>query len=267
MTRSFAASPTLAQDPSTGLPHHDLWVILPTYNEADNITAMSARILAAVPDARLLVVDDGSPDGTGRIADGLAAADTRIRVLHRTSKEGLGPAYLAGFELALSVGADIVVQMDADGSHDPATLPELVGAVRSGRADLAIGSRYVAGGRVEDWPRRRLLISRCGSLFSRIVLGLGVRDLTGGFKAWRASTLAAIDPEGVRAGGYVFQIEMTCRAIDAGARVLELPIVFRDRRFGTSKMSGRIVREAFLLVLKLGVERRVAAIRPNAVPS
>jgi dolichol-phosphate mannosyltransferase len=267
MNLSVAASPSLAQEPSTGLPRPDVWVILPTYNEAENIAAMSAGILAAVPDAQLLVVDDGSPDGTGGIAERLAAGDARVRVLHRTRKEGLGPAYRAGFEVALAGNADIVVQMDADGSHDPAALPQLVAAVHSGRADLAIGSRYVRGGRVEDWPRRRLLISRCGSLYARSLLGLGVRDLTGGFKAWRASTLAAIDPRGVRAGGYVFQIEMTCRAVDAGARVLELPITFRDRRFGTSKMSGRIVREAFLLVLRLGLERRVAALRPHAVPS
>jgi dolichol-phosphate mannosyltransferase len=267
MSQPAPVPPTLAQDATAGLPHPTVWVVLPTYNEAENISAMTRRILDALPETHLLVVDDGSPDGTGGIADRIAAGDDRVGVLHRARKEGLGPAYLAGFAVALDAGAGVVVQMDADGSHDPATLPALVHAVVSGAADLAIGSRYTPGGRVEDWPRRRLLISRCGSLFARGVLGLGVRDLTGGFKAWRASTLAAIDPAGVRAGGYVFQIEMTCRAIDAGARVLELPIVFRDRRFGNSKMTGRIVREALFLVLKLGVDRRRAALHPKAVPS
>jgi dolichol-phosphate mannosyltransferase len=267
MAHSLHAPTSFAQPASTGIPRPSVWVILPTYNEAENIEDVSERVLAALPACHLLVVDDGSPDGTGVMADGIAAGDDRVRVLHRSVKEGLGRAYLAGFDVAMSEGADVVVQLDADGSHDPAALPVLVGAVSSGAADLAIGSRYAPGGRVEDWPRRRLLISRCGSLYSRAVLGLGVRDLTGGFKAWRATTLAAIDLQGIRAGGYVFQIEMTCRAVDAGARVLELPIVFRDRRFGTSKMTGRIVREAFLLVLKLGVERRLAAVRPKAVVS
>lgn len=264
---TVTATPAAAPDPSTGLPRPSTWIVLPTYNEAENLSAIAALILREIPDARLLVVDDGSPDGTGLIADALAAGDERVRVLHRTRKEGLGAAYLAGFALALASGATVVIQMDADGSHDPAALRGLVHPVETGAADLVIGSRYVSGGRVVDWPRRRLLVSRCGSLYARTMLGLGVRDLTGGFKAWRGSTLAAIDPAGIRAGGYVFQIEMTCRAMDAGARVLEVPIVFRDRRYGVSKMSGRIVREAFLLVLRLGIERRNPRRRPKAVPS
>lgn len=234
-----------------------VWVVMPTYNEAENVTGATQGILASLPDAHVLVVDDASPDGTGGIADDLARRDERIEVLHRAGKEGLGPAYLAGFRVALAGGADIVVQLDADGSHDPASLPSLVDPVVAGVADLVIGSRYVRGGRVVDWGLRRRLISRGGSLYARALLGLGVHDLTGGFKAWRATTLAGIEADGVRAGGYVFQIEMTCRAIDAGARVREVPIVFRDRLLGTSKMSGRIVREAFALVLRLGAERRL----------
>jgi dolichol-phosphate mannosyltransferase len=234
-----------------------VWVVLPTYNEAENIEAITTRVLAHVPDAHVLVVDDASPDGTGLIADSMAQRDDRIEVLHRAGKEGLGKAYLAGFGVAIERGAGIVVQLDADGSHDPAALPYLIAPIAAGAADLVIGSRYVTGGVVIDWGLRRRVISRGGSLFARTVLGLPVRDLTGGYKVWGSTILQAIDAARVRAGGYVFQIEMTCRAIDAGARVLELPITFRDRRYGTSKMGGRIVREAFMLVLRLGWERRI----------
>jgi dolichol-phosphate mannosyltransferase len=230
------------------------WVVLPTYDEADNIGPISAAILAALPGATLLVVDDDSPDGTGRIADELAAADPRIRVRHRAAKQGLGRAYLDGFRIALEGGAEVVVQMDADFSHDPAVLPGLIGPVVDGSADLVIGSRYTAGGGVVDWGLGRRLISRGGSLFARTVLGLGPHDLTGGFKAWRAGTLAAVPFEGVHAGGYVFQIEMTFRASRAGARVREIPIVFRDRRIGQSKMSRRIVVEALVVVVQLRLE-------------
>jgi dolichol-phosphate mannosyltransferase len=227
------------------------WVVLPTYNEADNLASIAAAILGALPAASLLVVDDGSPDGTGELADELAAQDPRIRAFHRSRKEGLGRAYLAGFRVALDAGAQIVIQMDADGSHDPATLTGLIDPIVRGEADLVIGSRYVAGGRVEDWGPGRRLISRGGSLFARTVLGLGPHDLTGGFKAWRASTLAAIPLGGIHAGGYVFQIEMTYRASRLGARVREVPITFRDRRVGQSKMSRRIIAEALLVVLRL----------------
>jgi dolichol-phosphate mannosyltransferase len=197
------------------------------------------------------VVDDSSPDGTGELADRLAQDEPRIRVRHRAGKEGLGRAYLDGFRVALDGGATSVVQMDADWSHDPATLPALLEPISAGRADLVIGSRYVKGGRVLDWGLGRRIVSRGGSIFARIVLVLKPNDLTGGFKAWRATTLAAIPFDGIHAGGYVFQIEMTHRASRAGARVAEVPITFRDRRIGHSKMSRRIIIEALIVVLRL----------------
>lgn len=227
------------------------WVILPTYNELENLPGIAAAILDALPGATVLVVDDGSPDGTGELADRLATDEPRIRVRHRSAKQGLGRAYLDGFGVALGTGAQVVVQMDADWSHDPAALPSLVAPVTAGTADLVIGSRYTAGGGVEDWGIGRRIISRGGSLFARIVLGLSPHDLTGGFKAWRATTLASVPFDGVRAGGYVFQIEMTYRASRLGARVIEVPITFRDRRVGQSKMSRRIVVEALFVVLNL----------------
>ncbi len=227
------------------------WVVVPTYNEADNLEAIATAILDALPAATLLVVDDGSPDGTGAIADRLASADVRVRVLHRAAKAGLGRAYLAGFAVALDGGADWVLQMDADWSHDPAATPGLLAPLRAGAADLVIGSRYTQGGGVVDWGIMRRLVSRGGSLFARIVLRLPAGDLTGGFKAWRASTLAAVDFAGVHAGGYVFQVEMTYRADRGGARIREVPITFRDRRVGQSKMSRRIVVEALVVVLQL----------------
>jgi dolichol-phosphate mannosyltransferase len=241
-------------EPAPDAPGAGVWVVLPTYNEAENVGSISEAILAALPRATLLVVDDGSPDGTGAIADGLASVDARIRVRHRPAKQGLGRAYLDGFSVALGGGATTVVQMDADWSHDPAVLPALVRPIADGDADLVIGSRYVAGGGVVDWGIGRRLISRGGSLFARIVLGLGPHDLTGGFKAWRATTLQAIPFAGVHAGGYVFQIEMTFRASRRGARVREVPITFRDRRVGQSKMSRRIVVEALVVVVQLRAE-------------
>ena len=227
------------------------WVILPTYNEAENLPGISAAILDALPGATLLVVDDGSPDGTGGLADGLAAVDPRVRVKHRAAKQGLGRAYLDGFGEALSGGATTVVQMDADWSHDPKALPRLIGPIDAAAADLVIGSRYTPGGGVEDWGIVRRIISRGGSTFARIVLRLKPHDLTGGFKAWRATTLALVPFDGVRAGGYVFQIEMTYRASRLGARVAEVPITFKDRRVGQSKMSRRIVVEALFVVIGL----------------
>ena len=197
----------MASDPRPGT-----WVILPTYNEAENLPGIAAAILAELPAATLLVVDDGSPDGTGGLADGLAASNERVRVRHRPTKQGLGRAYLDGFRVALDGGADVIVQMDADWSHDPAALPELIGPIAAGSTDLVIGSRYVPGGGVVDWGLARRMISRGGSLFARSVLNLEPHDLTGGFKAWRAPTLASIPFDGIHAGGYVFQIEMTFRA-------------------------------------------------------
>jgi dolichol-phosphate mannosyltransferase len=243
------------------------WVVLPTYDEADNIGPISTAILAALPDATLLVVDDGSPDGTGAIADELAAADPRIRVLHRRAKHGLGRAYLAGFIVADAGGASIIVQMDADFSHDPTVLPTLIGPVIADTADLVIGSRYTRGGGVSDWGLGRRIVSRCGSLFARVVLGLSAHDFTGGFKAWRAATLAALPFDGVHAGGYVFQIEMTFRASRAGARIREVPIIFRDRRVGQSKMSRRIVVEALVVVVRLRAEEILGRIRRGRPPT
>jgi len=236
---------------SMASPGEGAWVILPTYNEAENLPGIAASILSALPAAALLVVDDSSPDGTGTLAEELGAADPRIRVRDRPVKQGLGKAYLDGFGVALEGGASIVIQMDADWSHDPATLPTLIAPIVAGDADLVIGSRYTDGGRVEDWGIARRIISRGGSLFAKVVLRLSPSDLTGGFKAWRASTLKAVPFDGVRAGGYVFQIEMTYRASRLGARVTEVPITFKDRRVGQSKMSRRIVVEALFVVIGL----------------
>jgi dolichol-phosphate mannosyltransferase len=235
------------------------WLILPTYDEAENVAAIVAAarevLASAMPgDFRILVVDDGSPDGTGDIADELAAAHDDVEVLHRTTREGLGPAYLAGFARALAGGARFVLEMDSDFSHDPADLARLLAAIEE--ADVALGSRYVAGGGVTDWGPLRRLVSRGGSWYARKVLGLHVRDLTGGFKCFRREVLEAIDLPTVRSRGYAFQVELTHRAVRAGFRVVELPIVFRDRRLGRSKMSWKIAGEAALLVPRLRFGRR-----------
>lgn len=228
------------------------WLILPTYNEAENaraiVTAAAAVLAAAAPDGfRILIVDDGSPDGTGRIADELAAEHDWMQVLHRSEKNGIGPAYLAGFRHALDAGAGYVMEMDSDFSHDPADLARLLQAVRDG-ADLALGSRYIPGGGVVDWGLLRRFISEGGSTYARLVLGLRVRDLTGGFKCFRREVLEAIHFDSVRSQGYAFQVELTYRAVQAGFRVVEVPITFRDREQGTSKMSWRIAAEAMWLV-------------------
>ena len=256
-TRDPATTPGAAEGGGAG---DGAWVVLPTYDEIDNLRPIAEAILAALPGAVLLVVDDASPDGTGDLADVLAAADPRVRVRHRAGKQGLGRAYLDGFGVAIAGGARIVVQMDADWSHDPSALPSLLAPIEDGAADLVIGSRYVPGGGVEDWGIGRRIVSRGGSLFARIVLALPVRDLTGGFKAWRATALSSIPFAGVHAGGYVFQIEMTWRARLAHARIREVPIVFRDRRVGSSKMSRRIVAEALVVVVALRVEQVRGAI-------
>jgi dolichol-phosphate mannosyltransferase len=222
------------------------WLILPTYNEAENLEAMVAealpRMTEAGVDPTVLVVDDASPDGTGAIADRLAAGNPAVRVLHRTRKDGLGRAYLAGFAAGLEGGADLILQMDCDFSHDPADLPRLIAA--AGAADVVLGSRYVAGGGVENWAVRRRIQSRGGCLYARLILGVPVQDLTGGFKCWRREALETLDLDGVDAHGYGFQIEMTYRAIKAGLTVAEIPIVFRERREGQSKMTAWITLEA-----------------------
>lgn len=219
------------------------WLVLPTYDEASNIEAFVEAVRPKLPAAaRILIVDDNSPDGTGDIADVLAERHEAVTVLHRPRKEGLGPAYIAGFKRALEGGAGLVLEMDSDFSHDPAYLPRLLEA--GGRVDLAIGSRYVPGGGVGDWSALRRAISRGGSTYARLVLGLRVRDLTGGFKCFRREVLEAIDLDSIRSRGYAFQVEMTYRTIQRGFDVAEVPIVFRERRAGASKMDRSIVMEA-----------------------
>jgi dolichol-phosphate mannosyltransferase len=221
----------------------EVWLVLPTYNEAENLEAIVAAARSALPPGRrVLIVDDSSPDGTGEIADRLADSLDDVEVLHRPGKGGLGPAYVAGFQRALAGGARLVAQMDADFSHDPADLPRLLAAAEE--ADLVLGSRYVEGGGVSDWGPVRRGISRGGSAYARRVLGIPIRDLTGGFKVLRRSVLEAIDIASLGSLGYAFQVETTYRAIRAGFRVVEVPIVFCDRRVGESKMSKRIVFEA-----------------------
>jgi dolichol-phosphate mannosyltransferase len=245
------------------------WLVLPTYNEAENIEAIvlaaSEALERAVSEHRILIVDDSSPDGTGEIADSLAAQREQVQVLHRSEKSGIGPAYLAGFGYALEHGADCVMEMDSDFSHDPADLARLLEAVRAG-ADLALGSRYVAGGGVTDWSLSRRFISRGGSAYARIVLGLDVRDLTGGFKCFRREVLERVHFESVRSQGYAFQVELTYRAVRAGFRVVEVPIVFKDRERGQSKMSWQIAAEAMWLVprLRFGRQPPAAQVREPA---
>jgi dolichol-phosphate mannosyltransferase len=219
------------------------WLVLPTYNEAANIEAFVAAARAKLPSsAQILIVDDSSPDGTGEIADRIAAGEEGVAVLHRPRKEGLGPAYVAGFCRALAEGAGLVLEMDSDFSHDPAYLPRLLEAAQC--ADLVLGSRYVEGGGVTEWTALRRAISRGGSTYARLVLGLGVRDLTGGFKCFRREVLEAIDLDSVQSRGYAFQVELTYRASRLGFKVVEVPIVFRDRRAGSSKMGLPIAVEA-----------------------
>jgi len=219
------------------------WLVLPTYNEAENIEPFVTAVREKLPaSAQILIVDDSSPDGTGDRAEGLAERHGSVSVLHRRRKEGIGPAYIAGFQRALAGGAGLILEMDSDFSHDPAYLPRLLEA--SQRADLVIGSRYVAGGGVSDWGPLRRMISRGGSAYARLLLGVEVRDLTGGFKCFRREVLEAIDLDSIQARGYAFQVEMTYRAIRQGFRVAEVPIVFRDRRVGSSKMDRSILAEA-----------------------
>jgi dolichol-phosphate mannosyltransferase len=238
-------------EPSDVQAHYaGTWIVLPTYDEAQNLPGIGEAILAALPGATLLVVDDSSPDGTGELADAMAANNELVKVHHRAGKEGLGKAYIAGFGVALEGGAERIVQMDADWSHSPDYLPALMTALDGG-ADLVIGSRYARGGGVEDWGLMRRIVSRGGSIFARTVLRLSPRDLTGGFKAWRRGSLERIDWARVHAGGYVFQIETTYIASRQGARIAEVPIVFKDREVGDSKMSNGIIVEALTVVLQL----------------
>jgi dolichol-phosphate mannosyltransferase len=235
-------------------PIERVLVIIPTYNEAENLPLISARLRAAMPDADLLIVDDNSPDGTGDIADGLAGSDAGVHVLHRAGKEGLGAAYLAGFDWGLARGYDALVEMDADGSHQPEELPRLLTALDG--ADLVLGSRWVPGGQVRNWPRHRLALSRGGNAYTRVALGMPLRDATGGYRAFRREALQRIQLDGVQSAGYCFQVDLAWRALQAGLRVVEVPITFVEREIGESKMSSTIVAEALLRVTRWGVADR-----------
>lgn len=234
-------------------------VIIPTYNERENIPLITARLRAAAPDAHILVADDNSPDGTGTIADEIAADDENVHVLHRTGKEGLGAAYVAGFNWGLDHGYGVLVEHDADGSHQPEQLPDLLAALED--ADMVKGSRYVRGGSTVNWPKYRELISRSGGLWTFICLGIKIKDPTGGFNAFRASTLRAIDIDSIRSAGYCFQIDLTWRTISRGMKVVEVPIEFKEREFGTSKMNKSIILEAFWQVAKWGVDHRIGQVK------
>jgi dolichol-phosphate mannosyltransferase len=229
-------------------------VIIPTYDEADNVASIVGRVRAAVPSADVLVVDDASPDGTGVIADRLAAADAQVDVLHRRAKEGLGPAYLAGFSYGLDRDYDVLVQMDADGSHQPEQLGRLLDALRE--ADLVLGSRWVPGGGVRNWPRSRELLSRGGSRYARTALGLPIRDVTGGYRAFRRAALDKLHLADVASAGYCFQVDLATRASRAGLHIVEVPITFVERAHGRSKMSRAIVIEALVRVTKWGARHR-----------
>lgn len=255
-------APDATDLPRVGLAAgRDVWVVLPTYNEIENLESIAGAILEALPQGRLLVVDDASPDGTGQLADTLAAADERVHVLHREAKEGLGAAYRAGFRWVLArQDCHAVVQMDADFSHDPRDLPRLLAPLMAD-ADLVLGTRYLRGGGTVGWPWYRQVISRGGTAFARTLLLLPYRDLTGGFKAWRRELLEAIRLRDAAANGYGFQVEMTWWAHRRGARIIQVPIIFRERVAGRSKMTGGIVREAMLRVVTLRWEAIRGALR------
>ena len=238
-------------------------VVIPTYNERESLPPIVERLRAAAPDAHVLVVDDGSPDGTGELADELAEADPRVHVLHRGTKNGLGAAYIAGFKWALERDYGVVVEMDADGSHPPEDLPRLLAALpdETTGADLVIGSRYVPGGRVVNWPRRRELLSRGGNLYCRLALGVRINDITAGYRAYRRRVLEKLALDEVASQGYCFQVDLAWRTAQSGFRVVEVPITFTDRELGTSKMNGSIVREALLRVTQWGVRHRFNQVR------
>lgn len=234
-------------------------VVIPTYNEADNVRTITERVRTALPEVDILIADDNSPDGTGRIADELSAADEHIQVLHRPGKQGLGAAYIAGFTLARERGYDAVVEMDADGSHAPEELPALLDALRE--ADLVIGSRYVPGGTVVNWPKRRLLLSRGGNLYIQLALGMPVKDATAGYRAYRMPVIDKLDLGSVSSQGYCFQVDLARRTYHDGFRVHEVPITFTERQVGTSKMSSSIVREALWRVAVWGTRARLDSLR------
>jgi dolichol-phosphate mannosyltransferase len=234
-------------------------MVVPTYNEAENLAWIVGRVRAAQPELDVLVVDDGSPDGTGRIADELAAADSHVKVVHRTQKAGLGAAYRAGFRVALDAGYDVIGEMDADGSHQPEQLDRLLGAIRT--ADLVIGSRWVPGGSIVNWPKSREALSRGGNLYVRLLLGIHVRDATAGFRLFRRATLEKIDIDSVHSTGYVFQTDMAYRTLQAGLKVVEVPIEFIERERGDSKMSRDVAVESLKSITKWGLRERARQAR------
>jgi dolichol-phosphate mannosyltransferase len=234
-------------------------VVVPTYDERENVEQIVRRVRAAVPAAHVLVADDNSPDGTGEIADTLAAGDPQVRVVHRGGKEGLGRAYLAGFDLAMQWGYEAVVEMDADGSHQPEQLPQILAALAD--ADVVIGSRWIRGGRVLNWPSHRKALSVGANLYTKILLGMPVNDATAGYRAYRTRALPALGLTSVRSQGYCFQIDLTLRAARAGLRIVEVPITFVEREMGVSKMGSGIVREALVSVTRWGLEHRVHQVR------
>ncbi|WP_046314904.1 polyprenol monophosphomannose synthase [Mycobacterium sp. UM_Kg1] len=236
-------------------------VVIPTYNELENLPIILDRLQQARPDVHILIVDDGSPDGTGKLADERAAADpARIHVMHRSSKAGLGAAYLAGFAWALERNYEVVVEMDADGSHAPEQLYRLLDAIDSG-ADLAIGSRYVDGGAVRNWPVRRLVLSKTANTYARLLLGVGIHDITAGYRAYRRSVLEKIGLDAVESKGYCFQVDLTWRAVNNGFTITEVPITFTERELGVSKMSGSNIREAMVKVAQWGIGGRLNRLR------
>lgn len=237
-------------------------VIIPTYNESENIERIVARVREAVPEAHVLVADDNSPDGTGKQADALADADPHVHVMHRLGKEGLGAAYLAGFEWGLERGYDVLVEMDADGSHQPEQLPRLLKALEG--ADLVLGSRWVRGGSVVNWPRSRMILSRGGNIWTRISLGVPLKDITGGYRAFRRQTLLGLGLDNVASAGYCFQVDLAWRALKAGFTVVEVPITFIEREYGDSKMSQKIVAEALVLTTLWGIAHRARQLRALA---
>ncbi len=255
------------RDPASGAerPSQHALVIIPTFNERENLPLIIGRLHQACPGVQVLVVDDDSPDGTGELADELALADPdRVHVMHRASKDGLGAAYLAGFEWGLRRQYSVLVEMDADGSHAPEQLHRLLDAVDAG-ADVAIGSRYVGGGMVRNWPRRRLVLSRTANGYSRILLGVDIRDITAGYRAYRREVLEKIDLTAVDSMGYCFQIDLTWRSINNGFRVVEVPITFTERELGQSKMSGSNIREALVKVAEWGIRGRLDRARGSTV--
>ncbi|WP_433461374.1 polyprenol monophosphomannose synthase [Spirillospora sp. CA-142024] len=235
-------------------------VIIPTYNERDNIERVAGRVREAAPSVDVLVVDDASPDGTGEVADAMAAEDEQIKVLHRQGKDGLGPAYIAGFRWAAEHGYDVMVEMDADGSHQPEELPRLLSALED--ADLVIGARWVPGGEVRNWPKRREALSRGANTYARLMLGIPLHDATAGYRAFRAATLDKIGLDEVDSRGYCFQIDLALRALRQGLRVVEVPITFVEREHGTSKMSRDVMAEAALRITQWGMSDRVGKRRP-----